>query len=72
MCKPFSFKFKWVNEDGNETGFRSKEGRLENDILFLDDTQIPAAALIEVERRGNHIALTLADGEEDQAMSRSP
>ena len=38
------FKFRWVDENGNETGFFSKKkGSFDGQELILDDIQLQAA-----------------------------
>lgn len=59
-----SFKFKFIDEQGNEEGFRSKKGTFDGELLYLDEAEIPAAGLLEVDNRGNRMVLAfLADGE---------
>ena len=49
--EPLHFKFHWLDEDGNEEGFRRKKGVFDGEILFLDDVEIPAAAMTDVQFR---------------------
>jgi hypothetical protein len=65
MHDHISFKFKWVDDQGNEAGFLSKKGSFDGEMLVLDDVQLPAAALTGVDNRGNRIVVSFLgeDGE---------
>jgi len=63
----YSFKFKWVDECGNETGFLSKRGHFDGETLTLDDAQLPAAGLGQVEIRGNRMVLGFVSDEGPEA-----
>ena len=65
--EPMSFKFKYLNEQGQEEGFLSKKGHFDGETLVLDETAIPGTAIIEVDNRGNRMILTIAQKEEKPA-----
>ena len=41
-----SFKFKWLDAEGNMQGFLSKKGSFDGETLTLDDVELPAALLV--------------------------
>ena len=47
----YQFKFKWLNSQGQPEGFRSKKGHFDGETLVLDDVQLPAGVLMNVEFR---------------------
>jgi len=57
--EPVQFKFKWINEQGQETGFLRKRGEFKNDTLHLDTTELPTAALLDVVIRDNRMGITV-------------
>jgi len=57
------FKFKFLNEQGHEVGFFSKKGSFDGHTLMLDQTEIPASAIYEVDNRGNRMVLVEAEDE---------
>jgi hypothetical protein len=57
--EPVQFKFKWLNEQGQETGFLRKRGEFKNDTLYLDKVKLPAAALVQVVYRDARMGLTV-------------
>lgn len=59
------FKFKWLDNQGNESGFLRKRGRLTNDALLLDQTEIPVVVIMHSLVRDNRLVLTAlgADGQ---------
>lgn len=59
------FKFKWVDDDGQDTGFFSKNGKFDGENLDLDGTVIPVAAFADVDVRSNRLILaTIGDDSE--------
>lgn len=56
---PLGFKFRYLNEQGQETGFFRKNGSFNGEDLQLDDVEIPVAAIIHVEVRENRMAITV-------------
>lgn len=60
-----SFKFKFLDDQGNETGFFSKKGSFDGDTLQLDTTAIPANAIYEVDNRGNRMVVVEAEDVEN-------
>lgn len=61
------FKFKWVDDEGHETGFVSKKGRFDGENIDLEGTVIPVAAFGDVDVRGNRMILTTV-GENDEPV----
>lgn len=62
------FKFYFVNDEGQNDSFLAKKGSLEGDILTLDDTTIPIAAIVEVDVRGQYLVLSVMT-EGDQPLN---
>ncbi len=62
------FKFKWIDADGDEEGFLRKKGSFDGDILKLDDTEIPAEAIIDLEIRANRVILSIHTGETEPTV----
>ncbi len=58
--EPQRFKFKWV-QNGEPTGFRSKQGLLDGENLHLDDITIPIGAIHSVEIRQNYMIFVVPD-----------
>lgn len=52
-----SFKFKYLDEEGNETGFFSKKGSFDGQTLVMDGAEIPVEAVLRSERRFNRLFL---------------
>ncbi len=69
---PIRFKFRWVDDDGNETGFFSnKKGSFDGQELVLDDIEIPAANIISMEVYEERLAVAFTVGDMgDTAMFR--
>lgn len=61
--EPLRFKFKWLDEQGNEAGFLSKKGSFDGQTLVLDDIQLPAACLRTVDNRGKRFVIATVDRE---------
>jgi len=57
------FKFKWLNPQGQETGFLRKHGELRGDVLVLDKAELPVAGLAEVAVRDNRLGVTVLNQE---------
>ncbi|HYW80160.1 MAG TPA: tetratricopeptide repeat protein [Thermoguttaceae bacterium] len=62
------FKIYFVNDEGQAASFRAKRGSLEGDILTLDDTIIPVAAIVEVDVRSQYLVLSVMT-EDEQPVS---
>ena len=45
------FKYRWLDEEGNAVGFFRKSGSFDGDVLQLDDTRIPADAILDLRIR---------------------
>jgi len=57
------FKFKWLDNQGNEAGILSKKGSFDGKTLVLDDVQLPAACLTTVESRSKRFVIATVDHE---------
>lgn len=55
---PLSFKFHWLNDKGQQTGFLRKNGSFDGTTLVLDDVHIPAAVIMHVETRDNRMVFS--------------
>ena len=53
----FHFKFKFVNEEGQEEGFTRSKGSFDGETLTLGDAEIPAAGLTSCEVHETRMAL---------------
>ncbi|QDT68090.1 hypothetical protein MalM25_10020 [Planctomycetes bacterium MalM25] len=60
----FEFKFKWIDEDGDEQGFFSKRGAIEGETLRLDETEIPISGIADTVSRENRVVLSVAMADE--------
>ncbi len=60
-----SFKFRWVDEKGNETGMFRRRGRFDGQTLVLDKAAVPVGGIADIEIRENRMLLTTVteDGE---------
>ena len=57
------FKFKWVDDKGNETGVFSKKGHFDGETLQLDDVELPVAAIAQAEVRDKYMIFQVMSGE---------
>tara|TARA_B100000029_G_scaffold508675_2_gene596148 strand:- start:586 stop:1653 length:1068 start_codon:yes stop_codon:yes gene_type:complete len=66
---PLQFKFRWLDEQGNVTGFfTSKRGSFDGQELVLDDVTLPAANIMSLEVFQDRIAVAfVAAGMADSA-----
>ena len=48
---PLRFKFQWIDDNGNATGFFRKRGSFDGETLLLDDVEIPAGVITQAEVR---------------------
>ena len=69
---PLRFKFRWLDEQGNETGlFRSKKGSFDGQILVLDDVELQVANIISIEVYEEQLAVAFIAGDDvDSTMFR--
>jgi len=65
--EPLQFKFHWLDENGNQQGFRSKKGVFDGETLFLDDVEVPAAVMTDVQFRDNRLIFS-AIGEDEEPV----
>ena len=59
------FKFRWLDEQGNETGFLRKHGSFDGETLVLDDAGIPAAVILQAETVEQRMVISVLS-EDDQ------
>lgn len=57
------FKFKWLNDQGQETGFLRRRGEFRNGTLCLDKAELPAGAIVQVAFRDNRMGITFLNPE---------
>lgn len=69
MDTQLKFKFKFLDDEGNEAGFLSKKGSLDGESLTLDGKAIPLVALLKTLRRFNRLILSLATEEGEAAVA---
>lgn len=62
-----SFKFKFLDEKGQEQGLFSKKGRFDGQTLHLDASAIPASAIAHLDNRDNRVVLAVAQKQGDPA-----
>ena len=65
--EPYRFKFHWLDENGNQQGVFRKKGEFHGDTLKLDDTELPAGAILQAQTFENKIMLTVPTGPEEFA-----
>jgi tetratricopeptide (TPR) repeat protein len=58
--EPISFRFRFVNANGQETGFLSSRGTLNEDALVLDKTVLPLACIYQVIHRYSRLVIVYA------------
>lgn len=64
--KKIEFKFRLLDNNGNETGFfRSQRGEFDGEILRLKETEIPADSIFDVVLRDKFMSVTYADENDD-------
>lgn len=63
MSETVSFKFHFVDDNGNKQGFLAKKGSFDGEVLSLDGSDIPVAAIGKALRRFDRIMMTVATGE---------
>ncbi|NQU21970.1 MAG: tetratricopeptide repeat protein [Candidatus Nealsonbacteria bacterium] len=61
--EPFAFRFRWVSDEGQETGFLGKRGSFDGQTIVLDDTSIPVAAVAELAIRKNIVTILVVTDE---------
>ena len=68
MSRSISFKFKYVNEHGNEEGFFAKKGRFTEEALTLDRREIPLPAITKAMRRFDRLILQILVGDQGKTQ----
>lgn len=63
------FKFHWLDDNGNQTGFRAKKGHFDGELLVLDDVTIPVVIITHVGVRENTMAVTAITQEGEPASA---
>jgi tetratricopeptide (TPR) repeat protein len=56
---PLQFKFQWIDDNGNATGFFRKRGSFDGEMLLLDDVEIPAGVITQVEVRDTRMVFAV-------------
>ncbi|MFP6701292.1 MAG: hypothetical protein VB861_06070 [Planctomycetaceae bacterium] len=60
---PISFKFRWLDDSGNLTGFfSSKRGSFDGETLVLDDVELPVSNILSLEAYEESLALAFISG----------
>lgn len=57
--EPLRFKFQWIDDNGNATGFLRKRGSFDGENLLLDDVEIPAGVITQVEVRDTRMVFAV-------------
>ena len=65
---PIDFKFRWLNDQGHETGFLRKKGRFDGETISLDGTEIPVVVVIRTDLYDNRMILQAMAGDEPVAI----
>ncbi|MFT5522309.1 MAG: hypothetical protein ACI9HK_000252, partial [Pirellulaceae bacterium] len=65
MTQIYRFKYYRVDHDGNVTTMFTKKGEFDGETLKLDNTEIPAEVIGEVETRGKYLFFSALDDEGD-------
>jgi hypothetical protein len=58
--KPLTFKYRSLNEKGQECGFLARRGELTENELVLDKVPIPLSSIFKIYRRQNRLGLAYA------------
>lgn len=66
--QPLKFSFQFLNDQGQPANFLAKKGQLTDEELILDGNALPVAAIIDVDVRGQLLALTIATEGEPTGM----
>ncbi|HUG92541.1 MAG TPA: tetratricopeptide repeat protein [Planctomycetaceae bacterium] len=61
------FKFQWLNADGQPQGVFRKKGRFDGEALVLDDVQVPAAVIANVQQREGRMIVSAFGGDGNMA-----
>ena len=59
--QPMRFKFHWLDDNGNQTGILRKKGSFDGETLILEDVEIAAAVMTDVQFRDNRMLLSSID-----------
>lgn len=65
--EPYAFKFHWLDENGNQSGFFRQKGQFHEGVLTLEDKELPAAAILQSQTVENRIMLTVPTGDDEYA-----
>lgn len=63
MDAPIRFKFKFIDDAGNEAGFLAKKGSFDGETLTLGKDELPVAVVLRAQRRFNRLVLEILQGE---------
>lgn len=61
---PLQFKFYWLDDKGQQTSVRRKNGSFDGQTLVLEDAAIPAAVMTDVQFRDNRMLISTIDQNE--------
>lgn len=53
------FKFKWLDNQGNETGVFRQRGAFDGETLAMNDVALPVASILALEARENRMVLSI-------------
>ncbi|QDT64980.1 tetratricopeptide repeat protein [Calycomorphotria hydatis] len=65
--EPYHFKFQFLNDNGHPESFFRKKGRLEDEVLHLDDAEVPAAVITGLEVRDEYMGLVFLTNDGGQS-----
>ncbi len=64
-AEPLRFKFQYLDENGQPTGLFRKKGAWDGETLTLDDAELPAVALLDVQAREKRLFLAVPSPAEE-------
>ena len=65
---PLTFRFYWMDENGNATSMFRKQGRFHENSLTLEETEIPVVAILHCVLKEDRLILSAATGDEEQPI----
>ncbi|MEM9701560.1 MAG: hypothetical protein AAF907_03855, partial [Planctomycetota bacterium] len=72
LADPLRFKFQFLNEQGQPQGLFRKKGSWDGQTLALDDLELPAAALVDVQVRDKRMFLAIPAPTDDDEFDEKP
>ncbi len=67
--QPLEFKFHWLNDEGQTTTMFSKPGRLDGEVLTLEQLEVPVTAIVQSFARENRIAISVMTVDEQNPVA---